>query len=46
MVCDTVKDLAKAISEQVHRIWRLIDKGKISLSDFEYTRYNGCEIIP
>jgi putative peptide-modifying radical SAM enzyme len=46
MVCDTVRDLAKAVSEQVPRIWKLIDKGRISLSDFEYMRYNGCEIIP
>jgi uncharacterized protein len=46
LVCDTVRELVKAVSEQVPRIWRLIDKGRVSLGDFEYMRYNGCEIIP
>ena len=46
MVCDTVRKLVEAVSEQVPRIWRLIDKGRVSLGDFEYLRYNGCEIIP
>lgn len=46
MVCDTVRKLVEVVSEQVPRIWRLIDKGRVSLGDFEYLRYNGCEIIP
>jgi putative peptide-modifying radical SAM enzyme len=46
LVCDTVRKLVEAVSRQVPRIWRLIDKGRVSLSDFEYMRYNGCEIIP
>jgi hypothetical protein len=41
-----VRKLVEAVSEQVPRIWRLIDKGRVSLGDFEYLRYNGCEIIP
>ena len=46
LVCDTVRSLADTVSTQIPRIWRLIDKGRVNLSDFEYIRYNGCEIIP
>ncbi len=46
LVCNTVRNLADTITEQIPRIWRLIDEGRVSLSDFEYIHYNGCEIIP
>jgi putative peptide-modifying radical SAM enzyme len=45
-VCNTVRNLIEAISEQVPRIQKLIDKGTIQSTDFEYLKYNGCEIIP
>jgi putative peptide-modifying radical SAM enzyme len=45
-VCNTVKNLTEAISEQVPRIQELIDTGMIQSTDFEYMKYNGCEIIP
>jgi len=45
-VCDTVKCLAEAVVAQLPRIRKLIDEGRIGLRDFEYVRYNGCEIIP
>jgi putative peptide-modifying radical SAM enzyme len=45
-VCDTVKNLTQAISEQMPGIESLIEKGRILRKDFEYTKYNGCEIIP
>ena len=45
-VCNTVKGLVAAVETELPRIRRLIHDGKVSLSDFEYLRYNGCEIIP
>ena len=45
-VCETVKGLIRTAKEQLPRIRQLIGEGKIALSDFEYFRYNGCEIIP
>lgn len=45
-VCNTVKELINSVEVQMPRIRRLIDDGKIRSSDFEYLKYNGCEIIP
>jgi len=45
-VCSTVRALVNAIEAQLPRIKRLIKEGKVRLSDFEFTKYNGCEIIP
>ena len=45
-VCDTVRNLIKAISEEVPRIKSLIREQKMSLNSFEFMKYNGCEIIP
>lgn len=46
LVCETVKSLVKAVETELPRVRHLIKMGKISLRDFEYLRYNGCEIIP
>jgi putative peptide-modifying radical SAM enzyme len=46
LVCGTVRNLISAIERELPRIRRLIEKGRISLKDFEYMKYNGCEIIP
>jgi uncharacterized protein len=45
-VCKTVKNLIEAISNQMPRIRKLVCQGKVLLKDFEYVKYNGCEIIP
>ena len=45
-VCNTVRSLVNAVETELPRIRRLIRDGKVSLSDFEFLRYNGCEIIP
>jgi hypothetical protein len=45
-VCNTVKNLINAIGEQLPKIKTFIGNGKISLKDFEFMKYNGCEIIP
>jgi len=46
LVCNTVKNLINAIEDEMPRIRRLIKSGRISLRDFEFMKYNGCEIIP
>jgi putative peptide-modifying radical SAM enzyme len=45
-VCNTVRNLIQAVTEQTPRIRQLVARRKIELKDFEYTKYNGCEIIP
>ena len=45
-VCSTVKGLVKAVKAELPRINELISEGKVSLNDFEFMKYNGCEIIP
>ncbi len=45
-VCDTVKSLIGSVEKQLPRIKQLLNSSKVSLSDFDYLKYNGCEIIP
>jgi len=45
-VCKTVQNLIEAVSREMPRIQKLIKRGRIRLKDFEYMKYNGCEIIP
>jgi uncharacterized protein len=45
-VCSTVKALVNTIEAQLSRIKQLIKNGKVSQQDFEFMKYNGCEIIP
>lgn len=45
-VCDTVRSMISALYEVLPEIRALIDARRIHLSDFEYVKYNGCEIIP
>ncbi len=46
LVCSTVKDLVDALKSTVPAILRLMSKGTVLLRDFDYPRYNSCEIIP
>ena len=46
LVCATVRNLVDAVAEEVPRIRKLMENGRISLKDFEFMKYNGCEIIP
>lgn len=46
LVCKTVENMINAIIAELPRIKRLINAGKISLKDFEFMKYIGCEIIP
>ena len=45
-VCNTVKALVVDVSAKIPRIKQLISQGKICLSDFDFIKYNGAEIIP
>jgi uncharacterized protein len=45
-VCTTVRGLIEEVKRQLPRIEDLIKKGKVNLSDFNFVKYNGCEIIP
>ncbi|MGM5481840.1 MAG: TIGR04084 family radical SAM/SPASM domain-containing protein [Nanobdellota archaeon] len=46
LVCETVKNLIDKLIEIKPKIQDMIEKGVVSIDDFEYTKYNGCEIIP
>jgi len=46
LVCSTVRNLISATFEELPRIKGSISDGKIGLNNFDFVRYNGCEIIP
>jgi putative peptide-modifying radical SAM enzyme len=46
LVCDTVRNLVHVVAKEVPRIRELMEDGRISVEDFEFMKYNGCEIIP
>jgi putative peptide-modifying radical SAM enzyme len=45
-VCHTVAELVGAVQAEEPRIQRLIKNGSVKLKDFDFIKYNGCEIIP
>lgn len=45
-VCNTVRSLVNAVTAEQPRIKQLIADGKIRLSNFDFVKYNGAEIIP
>lgn len=45
-VCYTVEQLIKSVQKQLPRINKLIEEGNLELSDFDYVKFNGAEIIP
>jgi uncharacterized protein len=45
-VCQTVEHLVESVKTEIPRIQRLIKNSKISLEQFDFIKYNGCEIIP
>lgn len=46
LVCSTIEHLIGELQKKKPEIQDIIDKGKISINDFEYKKYDGCEIIP
>ena len=45
-VCHTVAELVEAVKAEVPRIQRLLKNEKVNIKDFDFIKYNGCEIIP
>ena len=45
-VCRTVRALVDAMMRISNRVSRVLQGGAISPTAFEYTQYNGCEVIP
>jgi putative peptide-modifying radical SAM enzyme len=45
-VCDTVANMIEALKQAAPQIRSLIETGSVQLKQFEYPKYNGCEIIP
>jgi uncharacterized protein len=46
LVCNTVRNLIEAVSHEMPQIQKLVIERKIRFRDFEFIKYNGCEIIP
>jgi uncharacterized protein len=46
LVCDTVMNLVDSLRRVEPQVRALLTEGKISMEDFEYGRYNSCEMIP
>lgn len=46
LVCGTVKNLIASLEQELPRVKKLIAQGRIGPIDFEFMKYNGCEIIP
>ncbi|PVX24133.1 MAG: radical SAM/SPASM domain-containing protein [Candidatus Bathyarchaeum sp.] len=46
LVCKTVKNHVESLKSSLPRVKRLIDEKRISVSDFDYLKYDSCEIIP
>jgi uncharacterized protein len=45
-VCNTVRNLLQSVRDQMPRIQELLKKRTVTMEDFQYEKYNGCEIIP
>jgi len=45
-VCSTVRNMVDALHDALPQVEHLIESGVIRSEDFEYTRYNSCEVIP
>jgi uncharacterized protein len=45
-VCSTVEQLIESVQRNLPRIQQLILSGRVRLEDFDYTKFNGAEIIP
>jgi uncharacterized protein len=45
-VCETVSHLISELQRIEPEVQKLIGSGKIKISDFDYPKFNSCEIIP
>ena len=45
-VCQTIEELVQAVNSVIPRIKALLSSEIVKLQDFDFEKYNGCEIIP
>jgi len=45
-VCGTVRNMINALRGVLPEVKRLMCEGRIELRDFDFEKYDGCEIIP
>jgi len=45
-VCDTIFFLVNKLKKQIPIIENMIENNELKIEDFNYRKYNGCEIIP
>jgi len=45
-VCKNTREVIESVKIEIPDIKKIIDSQKISLKNFEFMKYNGCEIIP
>jgi hypothetical protein len=45
-VCGTVSNLVESLQHSLPKIRLMMHRGELKLQDFEYEKYNSCEIIP
>lgn len=45
-VCQTVRNLVNSLNEVLPEIRELLQRERISLTDFDSPQYDGCEVIP
>ena len=45
-ICSLTEDLIMYVQDHIEEIRNLINKGIISIDDFNYPKFNSCEIIP
>ena len=45
-VCGTVRNMINALRGVLPEVKRLMCEGRLELSDFDFEKYDGCEIIP
>ena len=45
-ICGTIFHLVRTLESKKKEILKLIEDGVIKREDFDYPKYNGCEIIP
>ncbi len=46
LVCESVSNLVNSLKETIPEIRHLMDAERIKPADFDYPRFNSCEIIP
>lgn len=45
-VCHTIEELVQTVNSLIPRIKKLLSREIVKLQDFDFVKYNGCEIIP